>query len=178
MRLSKPARRIKPHSSMAVRHFGSVSVSISVPKCVTPLKTAQVIDPAHSSSMTPENLSLPGKAESRSAGPSKLSWPIGGVPTGPCRADASRAVLWPTHRLRPPPSWNFGQSRGRADENRQRRDQRHRLHRSVTVWPCASMSRFIRATIGLFAPFRPVDQLPAVALAEGPGTLARPSLHR
>ena len=53
--------------------------------------------------------------------------------------------------------------------------QCHRLHLSRAVRPCASMSCFILATTGLFAPFRPVDQLPPVTLAEGRGTTARPS---
>jgi hypothetical protein len=38
---------------------------MSVVKRVTPLKTAHVIDPAHSSNITLENLSLTEKAEDR-----------------------------------------------------------------------------------------------------------------
>ena len=106
-----------------------------------------------------------------------LSWPIVGLPTALLHADASRTVLSPTHWLRLPPSWSFGQSRGRQMRIVQRMDQRHRLYLSATVRPRASMSHFIRAADGLFAPFHPVNQLPGVTLAEGRGTAARSSIH-
>ena len=67
--------RLEPHSWMPLRRIGSVSISISVAKRLTPLKTAHVIDPAHSSNMTPENLLLTEKAEDRSECQSKLTGP-------------------------------------------------------------------------------------------------------
>ena len=48
---------------MSLEHFGSVSVSISVAKRVTPFKNIYVINPAHSSIIIPEKLSLTEYAE-------------------------------------------------------------------------------------------------------------------
>jgi len=50
-------------------------MSISVAKRVTPLKTARVIDPAHSSNIISENLLRTEKVEDRSEDPSKLNGP-------------------------------------------------------------------------------------------------------
>ena len=75
-----------------------------------------------------------------------LSWPIVGLPTGPCRAAASRGVPAPARPLRPPPSngcvqWPDSVRRAVwAQSSRRDLDACHKTQpRTPTAWPFPSV---------------------------------------